>query len=327
MALTQVGIADRRRGRAASSSGSSARTTAWSSLRNALVARFGAVDAQLRQRHALLERAARAASARCCSDAAERLEALRAACQQADDGARARARRIPALPSAITSLRVAEDILADARARACRCRRVGGADLSTLNAELGAADAALAFARRAVQRGGAGVQRRGPAVSDAAASRRRSASTPPPVRCGSPSGLLDTPLPRWVARRYIESGSPIVALRRRSMRCQTILALRQCCRAAPLLARRCRPRRRTPGAAACDSLAATCANATAPTAARRRLAVPALAGLPAAVHRRSRCRRFKSGSAAGDRDAPARQGLQRRADRRSSPAYFAAPAR
>jgi LemA protein len=74
------------------------------------------------------------------------LETLRAACLQTDM-ARAHAKAHPGAPGAITSLRLADDILADARSR-LPVQSVGGVDMSTLNAELGAADTALAFARR-----------------------------------------------------------------------------------------------------------------------------------------------------------------------------------
>ena len=49
-------------------------------------------------------------------------------------------------PGAITSLRLADDILIDARAR-LPVQTVGGVDMSELNAQLGATDTALAFAR------------------------------------------------------------------------------------------------------------------------------------------------------------------------------------
>ena len=64
-------------------SGSSAPTTGWCSLRNDLVARFAAVDELYRQRHALLERQLELLSTALAA-AAPRLEALRAACRQAD---------------------------------------------------------------------------------------------------------------------------------------------------------------------------------------------------------------------------------------------------
>ena len=48
---------------------------------------------------------------------------------------------------AITSLRLADAVLAEARAR-LPVQRVAGVDLAALNAQLGASDATLAFARR-----------------------------------------------------------------------------------------------------------------------------------------------------------------------------------
>ena len=115
------------------------------SLRNALVRSFDPVDLQFKTRHALLGQQIDAIGA-VLSNAAERLETLRAACQQADM-ARAHARTHPGAPGAITSLRLADDILAEARAR-LPVQSVGGVDMSTVNAELAAADTALAFARR-----------------------------------------------------------------------------------------------------------------------------------------------------------------------------------
>src|SRR6478672_9626940 len=82
-------------------------------LRNDLVARFGAVDERYRQRQALLERQLELLSGALAA-AAPRLEALRAACRQAD-AAREHARTRPGAAGAVTSLRVAEDILAEAR--------------------------------------------------------------------------------------------------------------------------------------------------------------------------------------------------------------------
>ena len=113
-------------------------------LRSELVARFGAVDERYRQRHALLERQLELLST-ALSAAAPRLEALRAACRQADT-AREHARVRPGTASAVTSLRVAENILADARAR-LPVQALPGADLPELNTQLSTSDTALAFAR------------------------------------------------------------------------------------------------------------------------------------------------------------------------------------
>jgi LemA protein len=70
---------------------------------------------------------------------------LRAAHRQAD-AAREHARVRPGAASAVTSLRVAEEILADARSRV-PVQAVAGSDLPDLNARLATSDTALAFAR------------------------------------------------------------------------------------------------------------------------------------------------------------------------------------
>ncbi|MEP7139082.1 MAG: LemA family protein [Caldimonas sp.] len=113
-------------------------------LRTELVARFAAVDERYRQRHALLDSQLDLLSTALAA-AAPRLEALRAACRQAD-AAREHARVRPGAASAITSLRVADDILADARAR-LPVQQIPGVDLPELNQRLAASDTALAFAR------------------------------------------------------------------------------------------------------------------------------------------------------------------------------------
>lgn len=113
-------------------------------LRNDLVARFAAVDERHRQRHALVASQLDLLSTALAA-AAPRLEALRAACRQAD-AAREHARVRPGSASAITSLRVADDIVADARAR-LPVQSIAGADLCELNQRLAASDTAFAFAR------------------------------------------------------------------------------------------------------------------------------------------------------------------------------------
>jgi LemA protein len=114
-------------------------------LRSEIVARFAPVDEHLLERHAQLQRQLEAVGS-ALAQATERLEALRAACLQTDT-ARAHARAHPGAPGAITSLRLADDILAEARAR-LPVQSIGGVDLSELNAELAASDTALEFARR-----------------------------------------------------------------------------------------------------------------------------------------------------------------------------------
>lgn len=113
-------------------------------LRSDLVARFGAVDERYRQRHALIERQIDLL-ATALAAAAPRLEALGAACRQADT-AREHARSHPGAASVVTSLRVADAILADARSR-LPVQSVPGTDLPDLNARLATCDTALAFAR------------------------------------------------------------------------------------------------------------------------------------------------------------------------------------
>ena len=114
-------------------------------LRNALVARFASVDELCRQRHALLDKQVELLAAALAS-AGPRLDALRAACRQAD-AAREHARARPGAAGAVTSLRVAEEILADARAR-LPVQTVAGAELPDINAKLTDGDTTLAFARR-----------------------------------------------------------------------------------------------------------------------------------------------------------------------------------
>ncbi len=113
-------------------------------LKNDLVAHFAAVDERYRQRHALLHSQLDLLSTALVA-AAPRLEALRAACRQAD-AAREHARLRPGAASAVTSLRVADDILADARSR-LPVQSVAGVDLPELNQRLAVSDTALAFAR------------------------------------------------------------------------------------------------------------------------------------------------------------------------------------
>ena len=114
-------------------------------MRGEIVRQFAAVDAQFRERQALLLQLLDAL-AQALPHAAERLDALRAACQQAE-AACTRARARPGTVGAITSLRLADDIVAEARAR-LPVQSAPGLDMAPLNAQLGASDATLAFARR-----------------------------------------------------------------------------------------------------------------------------------------------------------------------------------
>lgn len=115
-------------------------------LRNAIIKSFAPVDAHFSERHALLEQQIDAIGA-VLVNAAERLDALRAACLQAET-ARRHASAHPGAPGAIKSLRLADDIVTEARARVPVQTVLGGVDLSELNARLVASDAALGFARR-----------------------------------------------------------------------------------------------------------------------------------------------------------------------------------
>lgn len=114
-------------------------------LRGEIVRRFPPVDEQFTLRHGLL-RQQLDVIAPALPDAAPRVDVLRAACQQVETAC-AHARQRPGAVGAITSLRLADDILAEARAR-LPVQHVAGTDLSELNTQLGASDATLAFARR-----------------------------------------------------------------------------------------------------------------------------------------------------------------------------------
>ena len=116
------------------------------SLRNVLVERFAAIDALCRSRHALIERQVELLATTLADGARPRLDALHAASRQADT-ARAHAQARPGMASAVTSLRVAEEILADARAR-LPVQTMAGDELPEINAKLANDDATLDFARR-----------------------------------------------------------------------------------------------------------------------------------------------------------------------------------
>lgn len=106
-------------------------------LRNELQRCFAPVDEQLRARQALLQRWCESLDG--ADEAA--VQSFRAACQQID-GACAHARAHPTRAGALTSLRLADEILMQARAKL-----PAGADES-LAAALAEADTTLAFARR-----------------------------------------------------------------------------------------------------------------------------------------------------------------------------------
>lgn len=106
-------------------------------LRNKLLRAMASIDEQFRARQAMLARWIEGLAGQADEHA---LAALRAACQQAETAC-THARSQPTRAGAVVSLRLAEDILAQARAA---LRPPGDA----LSAELAEADTALAFARR-----------------------------------------------------------------------------------------------------------------------------------------------------------------------------------
>lgn len=114
-------------------------------LRTALVAAFQPVEARHRERQELLERQM-ALVGPALAAAAPRLEALQAASRQAES-AREHARRRPGATGAVTSLRLADEILADARAR-LPVQSLATPELPAVNARLAEVDLALAAARR-----------------------------------------------------------------------------------------------------------------------------------------------------------------------------------
>ena len=116
------------------------------SLRNVLVRGFVPVDEQFKLRQGLLQALCNALDAPLGEREPQLLEALRAACLQADS-AHARARTYPGSAKAIASLRMAEDILADTRARVAAEAATDPA-LAELTTQLASGDATLAFARR-----------------------------------------------------------------------------------------------------------------------------------------------------------------------------------
>ena len=115
-------------------------------LRHAIGRGFGPVDAQFKQRQALLVALCDALGALLADDPPQLLDALRAACQQAET-AHARARAHPGAVAATASQRLAEDILADTRSR-LPAEATGHPDLADISTRLAASDATLAFARQ-----------------------------------------------------------------------------------------------------------------------------------------------------------------------------------
>jgi hypothetical protein len=114
-------------------------------LRSDIVRAFTPLDEQLKVRHDLLQQHVELVGA-LLTPAAERVEALRAACLQVET-ARAHAASHPGAPGAIKSLRLADDILTEARARVT-VQAVGGATTGDPKAQLADSEIALEFARR-----------------------------------------------------------------------------------------------------------------------------------------------------------------------------------
>jgi len=114
-------------------------------LRNAILRGFDPIDAAVVERRALLEQQIDAAAS-VLVHAAQRLEALRAASRQLE-AARTHARAHPGAKGAITSLRLAEEILAEARARVPMATATGS-EIASLGARIAEHDTALEFARR-----------------------------------------------------------------------------------------------------------------------------------------------------------------------------------
>jgi LemA protein len=114
-------------------------------LRNAIVRGFDAIDAACLERRTLLDRQVDAACA-VLVQASPRLEALRAANRQLE-AARAHARAHPGAKGAIASLKLAEDVLAEARARVPMAT-AAGSEIAALSARIAEHDTALEFARR-----------------------------------------------------------------------------------------------------------------------------------------------------------------------------------
>ena len=115
------------------------------SLRNVVARQFVPVVEQISLRHALLMQKLDTL-APVLANAGPRVEALRAASQQAE-AACGRARTRPSAAANITSLRLAEEILQDTRAR-LPIHTAAGLDMTEVNNRLAEVDAALSFARR-----------------------------------------------------------------------------------------------------------------------------------------------------------------------------------
>jgi len=113
-------------------------------LRNGILRRFGPLDLQLGLRHSLLQRQIDALEL-VLPEHGDALAALRAACGQAQAAA-VHARAQPAAARAMNSLRLAEEILFETRARLPPALAADATQVD-MNAQLAAAEAALQFAR------------------------------------------------------------------------------------------------------------------------------------------------------------------------------------
>jgi LemA protein len=114
-------------------------------LRGAIVRQFAPVDEQFRLRHALLHEQLETL-APALGDGGPALDTLNAACQQAE-AACSHAKLRPGSTGAIASLRLAEEILNEARARLA-AQLPPGTDVQELGTRLTATDTTLAFARK-----------------------------------------------------------------------------------------------------------------------------------------------------------------------------------
>lgn len=114
-------------------------------LRSAIVRQFAPIDEQFRLRHALLHEQL-ATLTPTLGDSEPSLDALNAACQQAE-AACSHARLRPGSTGAITSLRLAEEILNESRARLA-VQWPASVEAQALAGRITATDTTLAFARR-----------------------------------------------------------------------------------------------------------------------------------------------------------------------------------
>ena len=114
-------------------------------LRTVILRRFEPFDEQFKLRQGLLLEFCEAL-APSLAETPQVLDALRAACMQADT-AQARARARPGTQGATASLRLAEDILIETRARVPPAL-TAGTEFIDIASRLAASDATLAFSRR-----------------------------------------------------------------------------------------------------------------------------------------------------------------------------------